>query len=66
MAWISCVSGSRRHILSIRAAAIFCLALAGFVAPPVLTAHVEPMSVGEIAAASPDIVVATVEGRQSR
>ncbi len=66
MAWISCVSGSRCHVLSVRAVTVFCLALAVFVSPPVLTAHVELMSVREIAAASPDIVVATVEGRQSR
>jgi hypothetical protein len=66
MAWMSCVSGSRRRGLSVRAAAVFCLALAAFVSPPVLTAHVELMSVSEIVAASPHIVVATVEGRQSR
>jgi hypothetical protein len=63
---MSCVSRLRRRGLSARAAAVFCLALAVFVSPPVLTAHVELMSVSEIAAASPHIVVATVEGRQSR
>jgi hypothetical protein len=66
MAWMSCVSGPRRRGPSVRAAAVFCLALAVFASPPALTAHVERMSVREIAAASPDIVVATVEGGQSR
>src|SRR5262249_7817805 len=43
-----------------------CLSLAVSVFPPVLRAHVEPMSVREIVAASPHIVVATVEERRSR
>jgi hypothetical protein len=66
MPWMSCVSGSRRRGLAVRAAAVFCLALAVFAFPPVVTAHVELMSVREMAAVSPHIVVATVEGRQSR
>ena len=48
------------------ATALCCLGLAAAVSPPVLRAHVEPMSVREIVAASPHIVVATVEGRRSR
>jgi hypothetical protein len=63
---MSCVSGPRCRGLSVRAASLFCLALPVLVSPPVLTAHVELMSVRELAAASPGIVVATVEGRQSR
>jgi hypothetical protein len=66
MAWKSCVSESRRRVHFARAAVVFCLGLAVFVSPPFLSAHVELMSVSEIAAASPDIVVATVEGRRSR
>jgi hypothetical protein len=65
MARKSCVS-KRRRILFARAAVIFCLGLAVLVSPAFLSAHVELMSVGEIAAASPHIVVATVEGRRSR
>jgi hypothetical protein len=65
MARSSCVSESRR-ILFARAAVVFCLGLAAFVSPPLLSAHVELMSVREIAAASPHIVVATVEERRSR
>jgi hypothetical protein len=42
------------------------LALATLFTPHSLIAHVERMSVPEIAAASPHIVVAVVEGRQSR
>ena len=38
-----------------------CLSLAVSVSPRVLRAHVEPMSAPEIVAASPHIVVATVE-----
>ncbi len=44
----------------------FCLGLAVLVSPPVLKAHVERMSVREITAASPHIVVATVEESRSR
>ena len=55
-----------RRILSTRAVAVCCLALAVFASPSVLFAHVELMSVREIAAASPHIVVATVEARRSR
>jgi hypothetical protein len=40
--------------------------LAALVSPPPLAAHVERMSPSEIAAASPAIVVATVEARASR
>jgi len=65
MAWKSCVSG-RRRALRARAAVVFCLGLAALVSPPFLSAHVELMSVREIAAASPHIVVATVEERRSR
>jgi hypothetical protein len=54
MAWKPCVS------------TVFCLGLAVLVSPPVLRAHVEGMSLREIAAASPHIVVATVEGIASR
>lgn len=53
------VSRSRR-----RAFAVLLLAAAS--APRLLSAHVVPMSVPEMAAASPHVVVATVEGRQSR
>ena len=66
MAWMSCVSGARRRVLSVRSAAVFCLALAVLASPPLLKAHVELMSVREMAASSPDIVVATVAERQSR
>lgn len=45
---------------------VFCLGLAVSVSPPVLSAHVERMSVREITAASPNIVAATVEGLASR
>jgi len=65
MARKSCVP-ERRRLLFARAAAIFCLGLAVLVSPPFLSAHIEQMSVREIAAASPHIVVATVEGRRSR
>lgn len=44
----------------------FCLGLAVSASPPILRAHVERMSVREITAASPNIVVATVEGLASR
>ena len=70
MAWMSCglssVSGPRSRVLSARAAMICCLALAVFASPPVLSAHVARMSIPEIAAASPNIVVATVGARVSR
>jgi len=49
-----------------RASVVFCLGLAVLVSPSVLKAHVEGMSLREIAAASPHIVVATVEGMASR
>lgn len=65
MAWKSCVP-ERRRIFFARAAAVFGLGLAAFAFPALLSAHVEPMSVREIAAASPNIVVATVEGQRSR
>jgi len=42
------------------------LALATLSLPPVASAHVERMTVSELAAASPHIVVATVESRESR
>ena len=66
MAWKSCVSEPPLAVFSARAAVAFCLGLAVLVSPPVLKAHVELMSVREIAAASPTIVVATVEERRSR
>jgi hypothetical protein len=65
MAWKSCV-WERRRALFARAAVVFCLCLAVLISPSVLSAHVELMSVREIAAASPNIVVATVEERRSR
>jgi len=52
------VSRSRRRVLS------FLFLTAAFV--PRLGAHVLPMSVPELAASSPHVVVATVEGKQSR
>jgi len=64
MAGKSCVSQRRRTLIA-RAALAVCLGLAAFASPALLSAHVELMSVREIAAASPHIVVATVEGRQS-
>jgi hypothetical protein len=54
MAWKPCVR------------MVFCLGVAVLASPSVLKAHVEPMSVRELAAASPHIVVATVEGLASR
>lgn len=42
------------------------LALATFLAPRVLTAHVARMTVPELAAVAPHVVVAVVESRQSR
>ncbi|MFL6258967.1 MAG: hypothetical protein ACJ76Y_04575 [Thermoanaerobaculia bacterium] len=49
-----------------RAATVLCLALAVSAFPAALRAHVEPMSVRDLAAASPHIVVATVEEGRSR
>jgi len=47
--------------------AVLCaLGLAALVSPSPLPAHVERMSLSEIAAASPSIVVATVESGRSR
>jgi len=66
MAWKACVSESQHRVLSARVGVVLCLGLAAFASPPVLTAHVELMSAREIAAASPHIVVATVEERRSR
>src|SRR3954470_8422821 len=48
------------------ATALCCLGLAAAVFSPVLRAHVEPMSIREIVAGSPHIVVPRVEGRRSR
>ncbi len=65
MAWKSCVSERRRAPFA-RAAVALCLGLAAFASPSFLSAHVERMSVREIAAASPHVVVATVEEGRSR
>jgi len=48
------------------AVAALLLALAALFSPRALSAHVERMSVPELAAASPHIVVAVVESRESR
>ena len=52
---------SRRFVSSLGAAALLALAF-----PGVLAAHVESMSLPELAAASPHVVVAVVESRETR
>jgi matrixin len=52
---------SRRFVFSLGVAILLALAF-----PGVLAAHVEPMSVPELAAASPHVVVAVVESRETR
>jgi hypothetical protein len=66
MVWRFSASEPSHRVLSARFGLVVCLGLAAFVFPPVLAAHVELMSVTEITAAAPSIVVATVEGRRSR
>ncbi|HEY0514321.1 MAG TPA: hypothetical protein VGH73_20620 [Thermoanaerobaculia bacterium] len=55
-----------RRGLSAAAAAAILLALAAVTFPRAVAAHVESMSIPELASVSPHVVVAVVEGRESR